>query len=41
MPESRSSPCRRFCQTIGLKREQREYYLDLHRNIWPEIRGQI
>jgi len=38
MPKSHSSPCRRFCQTIGLKREQREYYLDLHRNIWSEIR---
>jgi len=38
MPESQSSPGRRFCQIIGLKREQREYYLDLHRNIWPEIR---
>lgn len=34
-----SSPtCRRFCQMIGLKPEKRDYYLDLHRKIWPEIR---
>jgi L-rhamnose mutarotase len=32
---------KRFCKVIGVKPDKRDEYLELHRNIWPEIRENI
>jgi L-rhamnose mutarotase len=36
-----SKKVKRVCKVIGIKPEKREEYLDLHRNVWPEVRDNI
>ncbi|MEX0330061.1 MAG: L-rhamnose mutarotase [Puniceicoccaceae bacterium] len=38
---SEAKKIKRFCKVIGIKPEKREEYLELHRNIWPEVRENI